>query len=226
MSKHFVLNAQDRRDAGKGASRRLRRHGLVPSILYGGGETPQPLSLSAHELGHLLADEAFYSSILEIRLGGQSLQAVLKDLQRNPVKGDATHVDLQRVRSDQPVRMHIPLHFKGESVAVGVKQGGGVLSKNLIEVEVSCLPKDLPEFIEVDVSALEIGQAIHLSQIPLPENVTLVELQHGTEHDLPVVAVHHARVTQASEDAEAAPVSAEVPVIGEEKEGSPPPSSA
>ncbi|EQD48948.1 ribosomal 5S rRNA E-loop binding protein Ctc/L25/TL5 [mine drainage metagenome] len=180
-----------------------------------------PLSLEAHELGRHLADEAFYSSILEIRVGETKLQGVLKDLQRHPVKGVPIHVDLQRVQADQVIRMHVPLHFQGEASVVGVKQGGGVLSKNLIEVEVACLPKDLPEFLVVDVTQLEIGQAIHLSQIPLPEGVSLVQLLHGTEHDLPVVAVHHARVTQATEETAAPETPAETPLVGEEKSGTP-----
>jgi large subunit ribosomal protein L25 len=221
MSKQFVLNAQERCDAGRGASRRLRRSGWVPAIFYGRGGEPTPLSLEAHELGRHLADEAFYSSILEIRVGAEKLQGVLKDLQRHPVKGVPIHVDLQRVQADQLIRMHVPLHFQGEGSVVGVKLGGGVLSKNLIEVEVSCLPKDLPEFLVVDVTRLEIGQAIHLSQIPLPEGVSLVQLMHGTEHDLPVVAVHHARVTQASEDTAAPEAPAETPVVGEEKGDAP-----
>lgn len=217
MSKQFVLNAQERRDAGKGASRRLRRSGWVPAIFYGAEDPPLSLSLEIHELTRHLADEAFYSSILEIRVGEARYQGVLKDLQRHPVKGVPAHVDLQRVRADQLIRMHVPLHFQGETSVVGVKQSGGVLSKNLIEVEVTCLPNDLPEFLVVDVSQLEIGQAIHLSQIPLPDGVSLVQLQHGTEHDLPVVAVHHARVTTAAEETAAAETPVETPLVGEEK---------
>ena len=204
----FVLNARPRRDdLGKGPSRRLRRAGSVPGIVYGGGADPAPVFFESLGLEHQLGQEAFYSHLLEIREeGGPVYQGVLKDVQRHPVSGRVLHVDILRVRADRPVRMRVPLHFQGEQTAPGVKEGG-VFSRHMIEVEVQCLPKDLPEYLTVDVSGLDIGQAVHLSQIPLPAGIVIPALEQGLEHDLPVASVHHARVTSA-QDEEAAPTPA------------------
>ncbi len=201
----FVLQARPRHDGlGKGASRRLRRKGIVPGILYGGGGEPYPVLFEALALEHQLGQEAFYSHLLEIREeGGAVQQGVLKAVQRHPVTGRVLHIDILRVRADRPVRMHVPLHFQGEHAAPGVKEGG-VFSRHMIEVEIQCLPKDLPEFLAVDVSGLDIGQAVHLSQVPLPEGVVIPALEQGTEHDLPVASVHHARVTSAQDEEAAA----------------------
>lgn len=211
----FVLHARPRRDGlGKGPSRRLRRKGIVPGVLYGAGEEPEPVTFEARSLENQLAHEAFYSHLLEIRTeDGAIRQGVLKAVQRHPVNGRVLHVDILRVRADRPVRMPIPLHFQGEQTAPGVKEGG-VFSRHMIEVEIQCLPKDLPEYLVVDVSGLDIGQAVHLSQIALPPGVSIPALELGPEHDLPVASVHHARVTSAQEE-EAAAAPGETPASPE-----------
>lgn len=210
----YKLTAEKRDAMGKGASRRLRRTNKVPGIIYGAGKDAMPLMFDHNELIRNLAHESFYSHILTIKIGAEEERAVLKDLQRHPARPTIQHLDLQRVSETEKLRMHIPLHFKGEDIAPGVKTDGGVVSHQMVEVEVSCLPKHLPEFIEVDVSALEIGDSLHLSQLVLPEGVELVDLSHGDEHehDLPVVSIHKARVAEVEE----APVvaAAAVPVVG------------
>ena len=202
----FILNAEKRDLKGKGASRRLRRTNMVPGIIYGSGKDAMPLMFNHDELIRNLQHEAFYSHILTVKIGAEDERAVLKDVQRHPARPTIQHIDLQRVSETEKLRMHVPLHFKGEDIAPGVKVGSGIVSHQMVEVEVSCLPKHLPEFIEVDVSGLDIGEALHLSQLVLPEGVELVELSHGDEHehDLPVVSIHKARVAEV----EAAPVAA------------------
>ena len=158
MSVSFDLNAEVRDDLGKGASRRLRRTGKVPAILYGAGKEPQLLQLSHNEVARNLEHEAFYSHILSVKVGGKVDQAVLKDLQRHPHKPIVMHLDLQRVSETEKLRMHVPLHFISEDKAPGVKQGGGIISHLLNDVEIHCFPKDLPEYLEVDVSALQLNE--------------------------------------------------------------------
>ena len=212
MKQSFVVEAEVRSAHGKGASRRLRREGKVPAILYGGKSEPQPIAVSHNELMKSLKIEAFYSNILTISLNGATEQAVLKDLHRHPVRNEVMHMDLQRVLADQLLRMHVPLHFKGSEVSPGVKTGGGIVEHHVIQVEVECLPKDLPEFIEVDLSALNVNESVHLSQLKLPENVTLVELKH--DNDVSVAAIHLPRAAVESEAA-ATEASAEVPATAQ-----------
>jgi large subunit ribosomal protein L25 len=212
MSNDFVLNAEVRATQGKGASRRLRREGKVPAVLYGGHKDPVMLMIGGFELENRLKNEAFYSHILTLNIGGKEESAVLKDLQRHPARTVVTHLDLQRVVADEELRMHVPLHFKGEDVAPGVKQGGGVVQHHQVDVEVLCLPKYLPEFIEVDVSAMELNDAIHLSHLKLPEGVKLAALQH--DDDQAVVSVQIPRIIEEPV-VEAAPA-ADVPTVGDE----------
>lgn len=212
MKEAFVVEAEVRSAHGKGASRRLRREGKVPAILYGGKGEPQSITVDHNELSKQLKIEAFYSHILTVKIGGNAEQAVLKDLHRHPVRDEIMHMDLQRVLADQLLRMHVPLHFKGAEIAPGVKTGGGIIEHHLIQVEVECLPKDLPEFIEVDLSGLNVNEAVHLSQLKLPEGVTLVELKH--DNDVSVAAVHLPRAAVAEEET-AAPVAAEVPATAQ-----------
>jgi large subunit ribosomal protein L25 len=212
MKEAFVVEAEVRSAHGKGASRRLRREGKVPAILYGGKGEPQPITVDHNELSKQLKIEAFYSHILTVKIAGNSEQAVLKDLHRHPVRDEIMHMDLQRVLADQLLRMHVPLHFKGADIAPGVKTGGGIIEHHLIQVEVECLPKDLPEFIEVDLSALNVNEAVHLSQLKLSEGVTLVELKH--DNDASVAAVHLPRAAVAEEAPAEAP-SAEVPATAQ-----------
>jgi large subunit ribosomal protein L25 len=208
MKTSFELIAEFRDDQGKGASRRLRRTGKVPAILYGGHQPPRALSLEQARLLLLLDDERIYSTILSLKVGDEKQAAVLKDLQRHPYRNQVTHIDFQRVMEDEKIRMRIPLHFINEATAIGVKQQGGVVSHLRNDVEVLCLPKDLPEYIEVDLQELGMGQIVHLSELKLPAGVELPELIHG--YDAAVVSVH----AQRAEEVEAAPV-AEAAVTAE-----------
>ena len=209
MAQGFVVNAEPRDEQGTGASRRLRRTGKLPAIVYGGNKPPVALTVDHNELWKSLKQEAFYSKILTLKIGGESEQVVLKDLHRHPVRDEVMHMDLLRILADVAIRMRIPLHFNGEAVAPGVKTGGGVFEHLANDVEVECLPKDLPEFIEVDVSAMNVNDSIHLSQLSIPEGVTLVELKH--DNDQAVVAVHLPRVAEEVDEAPAADATAEVP---------------
>ncbi len=209
MKTSFELAAEFRNDQGKGASRRLRRTGKVPAILYGAKGEPRALSLDHAKLILMLDNERFYSTILSLKVAGQTETAVLKDLQRHPYKNVVLHVDLQRVVENEKIRIKVPLHFLNEATSVGVKQQGGVVSHLRNDIEVQCLPKDLPEFIEVDVAALELGQLIHLSELKLPEGVELPELIHG--HDAGVVSIHGARAEEVAPVAAATEAAAATP---------------
>jgi large subunit ribosomal protein L25 len=206
MKSEFEINAQSREDAGKGASRRLRRTAQIPGVVYGGKSAPRMISMSHNELVLHLEHEAFYSHILSLKIDGKAEQVILKDLQRHPAKPLVLHADFQRVSSDTKLRTSVPLHFIGEEVSVGVKKGG-VVSHGITSVEVGCLPKDLPEFIGVDVSGLDIGDNIHLSEVQLPAGVEILVLAQGDEQDVIVVSVHsgHGGVDEEGEDVEAAP---------------------
>jgi large subunit ribosomal protein L25 len=167
------------------------------------------LSFNHNEVQNSLSHEAFYSHILKIKVGKEEHQAIIKDLQRHPAKPVIMHLDFLRVKDDIEIRVHVPLHFKNEKEAVGVKTQGGVVSHNMIEVEIACLPRYLPEFIEVDILALELNKALHLSDLKLPEGVRVVQLAYGEEHDLPVVSIHHPRI-----EVEEEPVAAAAPAEG------------
>jgi large subunit ribosomal protein L25 len=200
MAISFELNAESRTDKGKGASRRLRHAGKVPAIIYGGGKDPESLAVSQNELQRNLQNEAFYSHILTVKIDGAETQAILRDLQRHPSRPIILHMDLQRINAAEKLKTHVPLHFIGEDTAPGVK-AGGLVSHDLTDVLIECLPKDLPAFIEVDISALDIGDSIHLSGLTIPEGVTLVELARGEGHDLGVVSIHVKRVVEEVEEA-------------------------
>lgn len=208
MKENFVVVAESRATQGTGASRRLRREGKVPAILYGGKEEAKSISVDHNELWKHLKTEAFYSHILTLKLDGKDQQVVLKDMLRHPVKDSIMHIDLQRVLADVLLRMHVPLHFKNAEIAPGVKVGGGIVEHHLNQVEVECLPKDLPEFIEVELANLNVNDTVHLSQLPLAAGVTLVQLKHG--NDQSVASVHLPRAV-VEEEPVAAPVAAEVP---------------
>jgi large subunit ribosomal protein L25 len=215
MAISFELNAEPRSDMGKGASRRLRHAGKVPAIMYGGDKDPEALTLSHNEVLRNLEHEAFYSHILTVKSGGTETQAILRDLQRHPSKAIIMHMDLQRVSATEKLKTQVPVHVLGEEAAVGVK-AGGLVSHDLTEVAVECLPKDLPEFIEVDISELGVGESIHLSALSVPEGVTLTELARGEDHDISVVSIHAKRVVEEIE--EEAPA-AEAGEAGEEAKG-------
>ena len=201
----FTLNAKERTDLGKGASRRLRRNAeMVPAIIYGGDKAPQSVSLEARELKKALENEAFFSHVIKLNVDGKKQDILLKALQRHPAKGHVMHADLLRVVAGHEVTLQVPLHFINEDKCVGVKKEGGIISHTMTEIEVSCLPKDLPEFLEVDMADVALGQTVHLSDVKLPKGVTSVALSHGADHDLPVANVHAARVAvDVEEDADA-----------------------
>lgn len=211
MSGKYELNAELRNVKGKGASRRLRREGeQLPAIIYGGEKDSIPLTLNHREVMKALENEAFYSHILTLNIGGQKEKVVLKDLQRHPYKPRMVHMDFLRV-GHQKITMHVPIHFLGGDVAPGVKTGGGIVSHLMTSIDVRCMPDDLPEYLELDISKLELNESIHLSQIKLPKGVEIVQLAHGIEHDLPVVNIHVPRavieeeaVTEVAETEEAA----------------------
>lgn len=218
MNQEFILDAELRSDKGKGASRRLRRDKKVPGIIYGGNIEPLNITLGHNQVMHRLDNEAFYSHVLTVKVDGKSQEVILRDVQRHPARPIIMHMDFQRVSKDRAIHVHVPLHFLNEEKCEGVKQGGGVISKILVEVEVSCLPQNLPEYIEVDLIDLGVGGSIHLSELKLPEGVTLLALSHGNiaEHDTAVVSVHKPRGSLEEEEA-AAPEGA-VPVAGEEQQ--------
>lgn len=193
MAKRFSLAAEPREGAGKGASRRLRRAGKVPGILYGGGQQPTPVAMDKNELLRNAEQEAFFSSILDVTLGGEHLQAIVKGIQVHPARRAIVHLDLQRILATEKIRMTIPLHFLNQASARGVKEGGGVIQHLMTEVEISCLPKDLPEFLTLDVVDLELNKNLHLSDIPLPAGVEILALAAGVENDRPVVSIHTVR---------------------------------
>ncbi|MBZ2188594.1 50S ribosomal protein L25/general stress protein Ctc [Alcanivorax sp. JB21] len=209
MSNEFLLNAEDRSDVGKGASRRLRRlEARIPGIIYGGKSAPQMITVELRELVKALENEAFYSHILTLSVDGKKQQAVLRDLQRHPAKGTPMHCDFLRVDKTHKITMQVPLHFTNEDKCAGVKQQGGKITHSASEVEVSCLPQNLPEFIEVDMTNVALDQVVHLSDLALPKGVELLALTHGEEHNLPVASVHMPKGTTADEaedDAEEEP---------------------
>ena len=208
MAISFELNAESRTDTGKSASRRLRGTGKIPAIIYGGGSDPQSLALSHNEVLRNLEHEAFYSHILSIKIDGRETRAILRDLQRHPSRAVILHMDLQRINENEKLKTQVPLHFLGEDAAPGVI-GGGLVSHDLTEVAIECLPKDLPEFIEVDISALDVGDSIHLSGITVPDGVALLELARGEGHDQSVVSVHVKRIVEEIEEVPEAEVAAE-----------------
>jgi large subunit ribosomal protein L25 len=194
MSGEFTLKAETRTDLGKGASRRLRRlENRVLGIVYGGKSKPSPITVAMNEIVKLAENEAFFTSLVDLNLDGKSEQVVIKDMQRHPAKETIMHVDFLRVSAKTKITMHVPLHFTNEEICHGVKMEGGTVSHALNDIEVSCLPKDLPEYIEVDMEALKVGDNIHLSDLTLPKGVESVALAHGEDHDLLVSAVNAPR---------------------------------
>ena len=185
----FELEAESRSDQGKGASRRLRREGMVPAVIYGGSKKPQSIKLVHSEILKRLDHEAFYSHILTVQVDGKPTKTILRDMQRHPAKPVIMHMDFMRIDEKKPIRVHVPLHFIGADVAPGVKEGG-LVSHDLVEVALEVLPKHLPEYIEVDISAMGIGDILHLTDLKLPETGNLVELARGEGHDLPIVSIH------------------------------------
>ena len=202
---NFKLDASVRTDLGKGASRRLRREDKLPGIIYGGEEAPVSITLDHNKVNNPADFEAFYSHVLEINLDGKVVEVLVKDMQRHPFKPKITHIDFQRVIAGQDVHTNVPLHFVNEEKSAAVK-AGGIAEHHVTEIEVTCLPKNLPEFIEVDMAGVEMGQTLHLSDLTLPAGVSSVELAKNDEaHDLAVVTVKPApKAADAEEDGEEA----------------------
>ncbi len=190
MAEKFDLVADYREDQGKGASRRLRREGRVPAIIYGAGRPPRSLSFDHSKVLRQLENESFYSSVLNIKVGEKSQAAIVKDIQRHPARPIVMHIDLQRIVEDEVIKMNVPIHFVGGDVAVGVKEGGGSVSHLRTDVEVVCLPKDLPEYFEVDISELDLDEMMYLSDLTVPEGVEIPELAQEVEQVQPIVSIH------------------------------------
>ena len=196
--------AYERSVQGTGASRRLRITGKTPGVIYGGTQTPQAIELDHNALFHALRKEAFHSSILDIEIAGKSQKALLRDYQMHPFKPLVLHIDFQRVDAKQKIHVKVPLHFINAEIAPAVKLGGALVSHIATEMEVTCLPADLPEFIQVDLSKIEVGHSVHVKDIPLPKGVALVS---HLEQENPVVA--NARIPSVKAEVEtAAPAAA------------------
>jgi large subunit ribosomal protein L25 len=225
MSDAFELTAEVREDMGKGASRRLRRlEEKVPAILYGADKAPTPLTLVRKDLEKALENEAFYSHVLTLKVGKAKQKAILKDLQRHPAKNRVMHADFMRVSDDVAIKVHVPVHFLNEDSCYGVKTEGGMVQHSATDIEVQCLPGNMPEYLEVDMLEVKVGDIIHISDITLPEGVESVALSHGEDHDLAIASVLAPKgITEEEEEAEAAAAAAAAAAEGAEDaaEGAP-----
>ena len=204
MAKTHQLAVTLRKDEGKGASRRLRRTGSVPAVVYGGGKL-DPVSIQiAHKDVYMASqNEWFYSAIIDLSLGGDVQKVLLRDMQRHPFKQQILHLDFLRINEDEAIRVRVPLHFINQESSPAGKTGGAIIMHEMTEVEISCFPKDLPEFIEVDLAELKVDDIIHLSGLKLPKGTEIVELKLGKEHDIAVVIAKLGRVeVEATEAAE------------------------
>ncbi len=197
MSTGFELDVEPRDKLGKGETRRLRRRGKVPAILYGGGQDPRALMLEKDRLHHQMEQEAFYTSILTLKLGSESQAVVVKAVQRHPAKQQVLHLDFQRILEDEKITLNVPIHFIGEELAIGVREQGGEIAHLVTDVEVTCLPKDLPEFLELDITDMELNQLLHLSDVVVPEGVELTALAH--DQDPAVISISPPRREEEDE---------------------------
>ena len=210
MSDNIKLNAEPRADQGKGASRRLRRMDMVPAVIYGGDADPVSISLSHNEFFHQLENEAIYTQLIDVKMGDHTDEVILRDLQRHPYKNRIMHADFFRVDKKKPIHVVVPIHVVNEEDCVGVKMDGGMLTQVATEIEVICLPRDLPEYLEIDVAELHLGEILHLSEIKMPKGVEIVALTHGEDHDSSVISVVKTRAEEEiSDEAPEAAASAE-----------------
>lgn len=209
MPETTTINVELRKDVGKGASRRMRREGKVPAVIYGGHKDPVALTLQQHELLRATENEAFYASILEIKIDEKTTQqAVVRDLQRHPFKPIIMHIDFLRVSSKEVLKMLVPVHFVGEEDSPAGRASGVVIQHLITEIEISALPKDLPEFVSIDLSEMAAGEAVMLSDIQLPEGVEILALAAGEENDVQLASAIHIKEDQGTGAAAAAEVEA------------------
>ena len=202
MSNVFEFNAVSRVTAGTGSAKASRRNGNVPAVIYGGNNEPELIELNHNEVVKSLANEAVYLHILKLNVGGKVENAILKDMQRHPAKTQILHMDFMRVVMSEKLKLNVPLHFMNEELSPGVKEGG-VVMHSMTDVEIECLPGNIPEYIEVDLTGLQIGESIHLSQLILVDGLEIIALTHGEDHDLPVAQVMKSKGA-SEEDAAAA----------------------
>ncbi len=201
MSESFEIQAELRHDLGKGASRRLRRNeNKMPAVIYGGGQEAESVTLILKDFVKQLENEVFYTSVLDIVVDGKHESVILKDMQRHPAKGFPMHADFLRIEANKVLKVNIPLHFINESTAQGVKVGGGMVQHQATDVEVQCLPKDIPEFIEVDMLNVDLGDIVHLSDLVLPEGVISTALALGDDHDLAIASIIAPRGSKNADD--------------------------
>ena len=203
MSTNFTINAKSREDTGKGASRRLRRlTGEVPAIIYGGKKDAEKISILHKDIKKTLENDAVYSSIISLSIDGKAEDTIIKDIQRHPAKQIILHMDFFRVSKTTKLQTRVPLNFINEDICVGVKLGGGLIAHTMTDIEVLCLPKDLPESINVDMAEIDVGQIVHLSDLTLPDGVESVSLSQGTEYDLTVATVNKQKAVEIDESRE------------------------
>ena len=221
MSDQLEIAAIPRDDLGKGASRRLRRNAdMVPAIIYGAGKDPQPLSIVRKDLEKCLESEAFFSQVIDVNIAGDVQKAILKDLQRHPAKDRVMHADFLRTDAKVALKVNIPIHFVNEESCRGVKLEGGIIEHQALEIEVLCLPAAIPEYIEVDMAVIGLGDSVHLSDVALPEGVESVALSYGEDHDEAIATVIAPRGLKSDEeeDADDTPAADDVPSAQDENE--------
>ena len=207
----FLITAEKRDRKGTSSSRNIRREGLVPGIIYGAGVKEEIISLKKHEVAKNLENEGFYSQVLDITIDGTKQQVILRDIQRHPSKREILHMDFQRIKADQKINVIIPINFVNEDIAPGVKVDGGIISHLITELEILCLPADIPENITVDLANLELDHPIHLTELEIPKGVELMLLAHADDTDMAVVVIHQAKIVEEEEDLTEAPEASEVP---------------
>lgn len=224
MADTVHLNAEPRSDSGKGASRRLRHQGMVPAIVYGGDSDPVKISIPHNKIFHELEHETIYTQVIELQVGDLTEEVILRDLQRHPYKNKVMHADFFRIDKNKPIKIVVPIHVLNTEDCVGVRQDGGMITQTVTETEIIALPKNLPEYLEIDAAELHLGDALHLSNIVMPEGVELTALMNIEEeelddHDIGVVSVVKTREEVIEEEAPEAPEGEEGEVAEGEAEG-------
>ena len=221
MATTHSISVNKRDDEGKGASRRLRRAGKVPAVVYGGELKPVSIQIEHKDVWLASQNEWFYSSILDLSLSGEVQKVLLRDMQRHPFKQQVLHLDFQRVNENEAIRVRVPLHFLNQEKSPAGKTSGVVITHEMNDVEISCLPKDLPEYIEVDLIEINLGDIVHMSDLKLPAGVEIPELRLGKEHDHAIAVakeikeeIEEAPVVSEADAAAAAAAAAAAPAAG------------